>query len=141
MSRKAKPSAEEQDYYNIPLIGQVRFDHDHPSLHKYSIGELIENFRRRNSGSVTLRAMDNGLIFTGILPGDYLTVDLRIRPSNGDIVALKLGGRLFVRKIYFDGRFLRMESDPERPAPFIIEQNAPGFELIGKVVNIVRELL
>jgi phage repressor protein C with HTH and peptisase S24 domain len=109
-------------------------------VHKYSIGEVIENFRRRNSSSVTLMAMDDGLVFTGILPGDYLTVDLKIRPVNGDIVAMKLGGRLFVRKVYFDGRFLRMESDPERPAPFIIEQNAPGFELIGKVVNIFREL-
>jgi len=127
------------EFYSIPLIGEVHLETD-LSSGDYSLGELIQNFRKEETRYLTLRAADDGLINDGILPGDFLTVDFQSRLKNGEIGAVQLGERIYVRKIFFQKKLVRLETSAPQPNPLIIDPKLPGFEILGKVITVIREL-
>ena len=86
------------------------------------------------------RAMDNALSSEGILRGDYLTVDLLTKPKNNDVAAMRLGERIYIRKIFYDPQYIRLQSPNVSVAPLIIDPKTPGFEILGKVIAVIREL-
>lgn len=128
------------EFYNIPLLGQVRLDDSDYSAGKYSIGELINNIRQDDAQSISLQAIDDGLAAIGILRGDFLTVMLNKPLKNDDIAVVLLGRRLYIRKIYFMPDLIRLETAAPQSSPLIIEPKTPGFEIIGKVTSVIREL-
>ena len=105
-----------------------------------SIGEIINNFRQTNSRTITMRAMDNGLAGAGILEGDYLTTDLHNTVSDGDIAAVKIGYHIYIRRIFHERNLIRLETSAATPSPLIVDPKIPGFEIIGRVIAIIREL-
>lgn len=130
----------DSEFYNIPLLGEVRLVFSDESHKPLSIGEIINNFRQTDSRTITMRAMDDGLSKAGILNGDYLTIDLRDTPYDNDIVVVKIGYRIYVRKFFRERQLIRLETAASTPSPLIVDPRIPGFELIGKVVTIIREL-
>jgi len=131
------------EFYNIPLVddmGEVHVDAPFSGGGNYNLGELIKNFRKKDTPFITVRSVDNGLAADGILRGDYLTVDLKARIQDGDIVAVKLGSRLFIRKKYAQKNLIRLETSGENNSPLIVDPKTPGFEIIGKVSAVIREL-
>lgn len=129
-----------EEFYNIPLMGEVHLENDFGTGGDYSLGELIKNFRKHDTQSVTLRALDNGLSGDGIYYGDFLTVDLSSKPKNGTISAVKLGPKLVIRKIYFERNLIRLEATDSNSSPIIVDPKTPGFEILGKVHTVIREL-
>jgi len=130
----------DREFYNIPLLGEVRLEDTSGSGGDYSLGELIKNFRKRDQYSITLRTLDSGLEEDGIFYGDYLTVDLGSKPRNGDITAVRIGEKVFIRKINFTASLIRLETTDPYNAPLIIDSKMSGFEIIGKVHTVIREL-
>jgi SOS-response transcriptional repressor LexA len=135
------------EFYDIPLLGEVRLVFSDSSRKPMSIGEragletcLINNFRQTNSRTITMRAMDNGLAGAGILEGDYLTTDLHTTARDGDIVAVKIGYHIYIRKIFHERNLIRLETSTVTPSPLIVDPKIPGFEIIGKIIAIIREL-
>ncbi len=131
------------EFYDIPLMegrGEVHVDGSLTGGGNYNLGELIKNFRKKNAPFITVRSVDNGLAADGILHGDFLTVDLKARIHDGDIVAVKLGSRLFVRKKFSHKNLIRLETSSENNQPMIVDPKTPGFEIIGKVSAVIREL-
>jgi len=134
---------ESDEFYNIPLVddmGEVQVDGHFSGGGNYNLGELIKNFRRKGTPFITVRSVDNGLAPDGILRGDFLTVDLKARIRDGDIVAVKLGNRLYIRKKFNHKNLIRLETTEEAPSPLIVDPKTPGFEIIGKVSAVIREL-
>ena len=129
------------EFYQIPVLGEVHVHHDEWNAGTtYSLGEMLQNFRKEGRQTITVRALDNALTEAGILQGDLLTVDLKQRPRDGDIVAVIFGEKLFIRKIYFHKNFIRLETSEENPSPIILDEKTPDFHLLGKVTMVVREL-
>ncbi len=133
-------TAETSEFYNIPLMGEVHIENEFGSGGNYSIGELIKNYRKKDMHSITLRTMDNGLAGDGIFYGDFLTVDLNSKPKNGAIAAVKLGHKIYIRKTFFERNFIRLETTDPTSSPLIVDPKTPGFEIIGKVHTVIREL-
>ncbi|HID39859.1 MAG TPA: hypothetical protein EYP36_10145 [Calditrichaeota bacterium] len=134
---------ESDEFYSIPLVedmGEVHVDGHFASSGNYNLGELIKNFRKKDTPFITVRSVDNGLAADGILRGDFLTVNLKARIQNGNIVAVKLGSRLFIRKKYSHKNLIRLETTGENTNPLIVDPKTPGFEIIGKVTAVIREL-
>lgn len=129
-----------KDFYNIPLMGEVHFEDELGSGGDYSLGELIYNYRQTAAQTATLRALDNGLTEAGILYGDYLTVDLGRKPRNGEIGAVKLGERIYIRKLFYDRQYVRLETADGGSTPLIVDAKTPGFEVLGKISTVIREL-
>jgi SOS-response transcriptional repressor LexA len=129
-----------KEFYDIPLLGEVRFETSPEYGGDYNLGELLNNFRKNATHTITMQAMDHGLSDKGILHGDFLTVDLHAPLENGDICAVRLGHKTYIRKVYFEKNFIRFETDSSTTSPLIIDPQTPGFELIGKVSTVIREL-
>ncbi|MEJ2543119.1 MAG: S24 family peptidase [Calditrichaceae bacterium] len=128
------------EFYNIPLMGQVRVETDFNTRGDYSIGELVNNIRNSDAQTISLKAMDDGLSAAGILYGDFLTVTLDATLHNNDIAAVRLGPRIYIRKIFFERNLIRLDTAGTKSSPLIVENGTPGFEIIGKVTSVIREL-
>lgn len=129
-----------RDFYDIPIMGEVHIESESGSGGNYSLGELIKNFRNQDTRSITLRSLDDGLVENGIFPGDFLTVDLAAKLKNGDIAAVKLGDKIFIRKTIFEKDYIRLEKGSSDNSPLIVDIKTPGFEIIGKIATVIREL-
>lgn len=138
--RYPAPLAPKEEFYNIPLIGQVHVENEWGSGGDYSLGELIRNYKKNDNRYLTLRAADDGLSAVGILQGDFLTIDMNSKPRNGDISAVRLGEKIFIRKTHFESGLIRLETTDPYDAPLIVDTKTPGFELLGKVHTVIREL-
>lgn len=130
----------DREFYNIPLFDEVRVEHKGHFQGDYDLGEIIGNFRKNAQQSLNVRAADDGLSGVGIYKNDFLTVQLKVPLEDGDIAVVKLGPKIYIRKIFFDNKRIRLETDSGTPSPFIIERGTPGFEIIGKVTTVIREL-
>lgn len=133
------PSAN-PNFYNIPLIGEVHVPADWGDAGDYSLGELIRNFRISQTRYITVQTADNALSANGIFKGDYLTIDLKQKVSGGEVCAVKLGDKIYIRKAFFKGNFIRLETADPTADPLIFDARTPGFEVVGKVVSVIREL-
>lgn len=138
--RTETPQQQSHEFYSIPLLGQMRLDHSFAASGAYNIGEIINNIKQDDAQTVSLQAMDDGLASIGILKGDFLNVTLKKPLKNNDIAAVILGSRLYVRKIFFERGFIRLDTAAEKSTPLIIEPKTPGFKIIGKVTSVIREL-
>lgn len=128
------------EFYNIPLFGEVRPEQNGHFQGDYDLGEIITNSRRESKQSLNVQATDNALSGVGIFENDFLTVQLGAAINDNDIAAVKLGHKIYIRKIFLDRKHIRLETASHTPSPLIIDRNTPGFEIIGKVVAIIREL-
>jgi|AVFP01.1.fsa_nt_gi SOS-response transcriptional repressor LexA len=79
---------------------------------------------------------DNAMQNAGIYPGDQLDVLAVQQFRNGDIVAVEISGKLFIRAIYVRNNFVMLE--PAHPAfrRFSIEWGTPGIRFLGRVQRI-----
>jgi repressor LexA len=130
--------AQGSEFYNIPLLGEVCEEGSENII--TGSGERIRNFPENDPGSIALRALDDGLRSDGVLKGDLLTIALKDKWRDGDIVAVRLGSRIYIRRLFRDRRHIRLESTEPSAATLVVETDTPGFEIIGKVAAVFREL-
>ena len=128
------------DFYQIPIIGEVRIDHTKFEGKGTDIGKLIQNIHKSESKIITVQATDDGLEKLNIFKNDFLNVSLMADVKNAEIGVVKLGYKIFVRKIFFEKNWIRLETDSKTNEPLIIDPKTPGFEIIGRVTAIIREL-
>ena len=130
----------DKEFYNIPLFGEVKITDKNNPRGDYDIGEIITNSRNSASQRLNVRAADDALSRAGIFSGDFLTVLLNNPLKNGDIAVVQLGYKIYIRKIFFEKKRVRLETDSGIPSPLIIDPATPGFQILGKVVTVIREL-
>jgi SOS-response transcriptional repressor LexA len=129
----------DKEFYNIPLFGEVKIE-DKNIPRNYDIGEIVTNSRNSASQSLNVRAADDALSRSGIFSGDFLTVHLNRPLKNNDIAVIQLGHKIYIRKIFFEKKRVRLETDSDTPSPLIIDPTTPGFRILGKVITVIREL-
>jgi SOS-response transcriptional repressor LexA len=128
-----------RDFFNIPLLGMVRSSLSSHSSGDYNLSELVSNFQNTDDDSITLEVLDDAMYKAGILKGDYLTIDITSKPRNADIIVVKLGERFFIRRFYLQDNLIRLETDEKYLSSLVIEDNTPGFQIIGKVSSLSRQ--
>ena len=128
-----------RDFFNIPLLGMVHSSISSHSSGDYNLSELVTNFQNTDQDSITLQVLDDAMYKAGILKGDYLTIDIQSKPQNDDIIVVKLGERFFIRRFFLQDHLIRLETADEYPSSLVIEDNTPGFQIIGKVSSLSRQ--
>ncbi len=128
-----------RDFFDIPLLGMVRTSMSPHSSGDYNLSELVSNFQNTDLYSITLEVLDDAMYKAGIFKGDYLTIDIRSNPQDGDIIVVKLGERFFIRRFYLQEHLIRLVTADEYPSSLVIEDNTPGFQIIGKVTSLSRQ--
>lgn len=128
-----------RDFFNIPLLGMVRASISPLATEDYNLSELVSNFQNTDPSSITLEVLDDAMHMAGILKGDFLTIDLQSQPRDSDIIVVKLGERFFIRRFFLQQHLIRLETADEYPSSLVIEDNTPGFQIIGKVTSLSRQ--
>ena len=130
----------ENEYFDIPLIGLLQPVNMDKAQGDYAIADIIANRLTCDEKQITLQVTDDAMINAGILKEDFLTIELTPVIKDGDIAAIKLGERFYIRRFFRQGSHIRLETADAYPSIQIIETKTPGLIIIGKVVSITRKL-
>jgi repressor LexA len=76
----------------------------------------------------------------GIRDGDLVLVKKQETAHRGDIVVAVIGDEATVKKFYPDRNRVRLEPANPEFGPIIVDKNAPGFFIAGKVVGLLRRM-
>ena len=139
LEEKFTPENSLREFYDIPLLGEVKIEQN-SWTGRFSIGDIINNFRLNNTQTFSIRVMDDGMESSWIFRGDYLTVLLHDKIKDGEIAVVRLNDKIYVRRLYYVNDFIRLETSGENPNPIIVESSMPDFEIIGKVLSLVRAI-
>jgi len=87
-----------------------------------------------------LRVTGDSMKNAGILDGDYVLVRRQQTAQKGEIVVAQIDDEATVKRFMPDKKRIRLE--PENPdfGPIIVERNAPGFVIAGKVIGLMRKM-
>ena len=93
------------------------------------------------SGEVfSLRVTGESMRDEGIKDGDLVLVKKQESATRGDIVVAVIGEEATVKKFYPDRGRVRLEPANPDFGPIIVDKNAPGFFIAGKVVGLLRRM-
>ena len=110
------------------------------ALKKRSLGELVVNASHNSPQRFTLPVEDNTMCGAGLHHGDVVVVQPRKEYQEGALLAFALGERVLIRRFFLNGKRVRLESDPPTGQTIIAELDTPGFQILGQVIQILREL-
>jgi SOS-response transcriptional repressor LexA len=85
----------------------------------------------------TLAMPDDGLDELGIVSGDALLVVPQHTYKNGDIVALRIGRRVYVRRYYATVDYFFLEAANGRYTRLSVARNSPGIQVLGCVTRVL----
>jgi repressor LexA len=124
----------------IPLVGQVAAGE--PILAQ----ENIEDFFFLDSSFLTsgqvfaLRIQGDSMKDMGIFDGDIVFARQQPMAERGEIVVALIGDEATVKRFYPENGRVRLEPANPDYGPIVVEKNAPGFRIAGKVVGLIRKM-
>lgn len=93
------------------------------------------------SGEVfSLRVTGESMRDEGIKDGDLVLVKKQDSATRGDIVVAVIGEEATVKRFFPDRGRVRLEPANPDFGPIIVDKNAPGFFIAGKVVGLLRRM-
>jgi repressor LexA len=123
----------------VPIVGRVAAGE--PILAEENLEGHIGLDREllRGEDLFALRVRGDSMMEAGIFDGDWVFARKQAVAERGEIVVAIIGEEATVKYYYPDNGRIRLE--PANPAfrTIIIERNAPGFSLAGKVVGVFRK--
>jgi repressor LexA len=134
--RAASPA----DLVSVPLVGRVAAGE--PILAE----EHIEDFYFLDSTFLTsgdlfaLRVKGQSMTQAGIFDGDVVFARQQSSAQKGDIVVALIGEEATVKRFYPENGRVRLEPANTDYGPIIVDRNAPGFRIAGKVVGLIRKM-
>lgn len=121
----------------VPLLGRVQAGSLSFAVEDLE-GYLPIQSKRSPDELFGLRVHGESMIGAGILPGDVVIVRRQSRASSGEIVVALVGDEATVKRLRLRGR--RVELHPENPAFKVIVPEAGELTLLGKVIEVRRQL-
>ena len=104
-----------------------------------TLGDFIQNRSAQLPERLTLPVADDSMAGVGIQAGDFVVIE-RGRYTEGDILAVQLGDTVVIRRYFRAALRIRLESAPPGRETIIIEADAPGVVILGRVVQVVKEI-
>jgi len=136
--QNAETEKKSEEFFRLPraefLIEEVRRN---ASL---SLGDLSQNERLKDDSRTTLLVERVDMQGAGIQPGDYVVIKHQREYQEGDILAVRLGGETLIRRYFRAANRIRLECDPPSRQTIIVETDTPGFAILGRVVQVIREV-
>jgi repressor LexA len=128
------------DAVTVPLVGDVPAGQ--PLLAEQNITErLVFDRSFVPSGELfSLRVRGDSMVEAGIMDGDYVLVRRQQNADSGDIVVAVIGDEATVKRFFPERRRVRLQPENAAYGPIIVERDAPGFYLAGKVVGLMRRM-
>jgi repressor LexA len=127
-------------YRELPILGRVAAGQPLLSDQNLEGTSVVPQDWVNGDEAFLLKVQGDSMIGAHICPGDQALVRRQSTAENGDIVVALLNDEATVKRIFFrpDGIVLQ----PENPAMTVIQvkKNEKSFQIVGKVVGILRKL-
>ncbi len=121
----------------VPMLGRVAAGALDIAAEDHE-GYIPINSRHPSDELFALRVRGESMTGAGILPGDIVVARRQPTAENGDIVVALVGDEATVKRLRI--RQDRVELHPENPEFEAIIPDASRFSLIGKVIELRRNL-
>lgn len=120
----------------LPLLGQVAAGKPIEAIETPGVIVVPDELVRRER-SYVLRVKGDSMVEDGILDGDFIVVEERPAPENGDTVVALVNGEATVKRFFRDrsGK-IRLQPANEKMAPLIVREK--DFSSRGRVVAVLR---
>ena len=120
----------------IPLAGRIAAGRPIEAIQDAEAVDLESLFTSRSSTFV-LEVQGDSMIDEQIRDGDLVIVEQRRNPRDGEtVVALMSDGEATLKKMYREGRRIRLQPANEKYKP--IYANAGEVEVQGVVIGVIR---
>jgi len=104
------------------------------------IGDLVTNTSLQMTNRFTIRANDNHMNGADIQAGDYMVVEKKNDYPEGCILVVQLGNKQLARRYFRAKRRIHLKCDPPSRQIIIVDKHTPDFQILGQVVQIIREI-
>jgi repressor LexA len=123
---------------DLPLLGRVAAGKPIEAIeHADDTISVPEEFIRKNH-TYALQVTGNSMIADGICDGDYVIVEERLVPDNGETVVAVIDGEATVKRFFRDrGGKVRLQPANETMKPIVAR--AKDVEIRGVVVAVMRK--
>jgi SOS-response transcriptional repressor LexA len=130
----------DEEFVKLPMADHL-FSMNNKSDVEKSIAPFIinQNFHEKKKFSITVT--DNGMKGVGIEEGDHVIIEEKEQYYEGEILAFQLGQKTLVRRLLTSEGRIRLDCAPVTNHTIIVELNTPGFKILGKVKQIIKEIL
>jgi repressor LexA len=129
-----------QSYRELPILGRVAAGLPLLSDQNLEGTSVVPGDWVNGDEAFLLKVQGDSMIGAHICPGDQALVRRQSTAENGDIVVALLNDEATIKRIFFrpDGVVLQ----PENPSvtPIQVKKNEKSFQIVGKVVGILRKL-
>ena len=131
------PQRKKSAAVDLPLLGEVAAGRPIEAIENPGTISVPEDLVRREN-SYALRVRGDSMIDDGILDGDFVIVEERPSPDNGDTIVAVVDGEATVKRFFREkGGKIRLQPANERMAPIIIKDKE--FASRGRVVAVLRK--
>lgn len=134
-----KFEAENEEFFRLPKAEFIIERHK-GDRHPLQIGSLVKNESMSIPDRLSLEVKESAMEKSGIQKGDHIVVERNEEYYEGEILAVKLDERILVRRLYNSKGRLRLEGDAPNMQTIIVENKTPGFSILGRVVQVIKEL-
>ena len=107
---------------------------------KGGVGKMVTNPQMELTDRFSMAVPDNRMADVGICKGDYVVIQRRKKYLEGDVLAVRLGERVFIRRYFRSANRIRLECGTPDRQTMILDTDTPGFSILGNVVQVIREL-
>jgi SOS-response transcriptional repressor LexA len=130
---------ENEEFLRVPKAEFIIERHKGNSV-PLQIGSLVKNDSMSITNRISLEVKESGMEKSGIREGDHVVVEKNEQYYEGEILAIQLDERILLRRLYNTKGRLRLESDSRNLPIIIVENRTPGFSILGRVVQVIKEL-
>jgi repressor LexA len=124
---------------SLPILGLVAAGQPIETLGAHPETLEVPPFMVGRRNSYVLQVKGDSMIEEGIHTGDYVVVQEKEVPSNGEmIIALINGGEATLKRYYKEKGHIRLQPSNSAMEPIIIEPGTP-IEIQGIVIGLIRK--
>ncbi|RMG68061.1 MAG: hypothetical protein D6715_03335 [Calditrichaeota bacterium] len=135
---KTPAASSGEEFFRVPRAEFLL--ENRAALNRHSLGELVVNAPHSTDRRFTLPVEDDTMRGAGLQRGDVAVVQPGKEYREGELLAICLGERVLIRRFFLNGKRVRLETDPPAGKTIIVELDTPGFQILGRVVQLLREI-
>ncbi len=134
-----KPEDFEEDHYvGLPILGLIAAGKPIETIEGHHETLEVPPFMVGRKHSYVLQVKGESMIDDGVLDGDFIVVQEKEVPSNGDmVVALVSGSEATLKRFYKERDHIRLQPANSTMEPIIIEKKTP-IQIQGVVIGVIR---
>ncbi|MCB9366614.1 MAG: transcriptional repressor LexA [Calditrichaeota bacterium] len=124
---------------DIPILGRIAAGIPITATENLEGRVTVDRSIAPTDDTFALRVRGESMIEAGIHEGDVIFARPQRTADTGDIVVAMIGDEATVKYYRLMGNRILLEPANSRFKPIVVESGTPGFQILGKVVGLMRK--